>query len=456
MSSSVITQEIHVVKRALSKTVRDLICQKVEEVINAAPSSFTKEEWEHTFKKPSHSLLIEKDRILNRFKTVMYDDTRTNRMVSFKQFGTFYIMTVWVEENSVFNYLAFSLYDIVEWINHDEYLDEIPYIFISESTNLLDYEVTVVNNPQDYLKDVEHHLISENNKSIISFPNDGAIQNKSYVIYCSPSILTVSQAYDTDLTPIEVSKNLCGTIAIDVTPNTFGSAKTEYSFSYKDEDDLSVNDVFIDDKFIESEESKTFLNFVKKISKDKTYEINGYYIPNSEGKFDLVESLSEIPLKNGLNSIIASLKFNPFVKDYTPGTVDYGMSSDGIDQNQNQGKVDISIIADPETRNTKVILSVKEGETLGKWLSTNPTQQDAQHEWFALNFKFDAERFGGTVIGNVSWNDYELTSEDMDAAEGKDIITLWLKLDSVREKPVTVKIKNLETGVTETTTIELK
>ena len=56
MSSSVITQEIHVVKRALSKTVRDLICQKVEEVINAAPQSFTKEEWEQTFKNPSHSL----------------------------------------------------------------------------------------------------------------------------------------------------------------------------------------------------------------------------------------------------------------------------------------------------------------------------------------------------------------------------------------------------------------
>ena len=280
MSSSVITQEIHVVKRALSKTVRDLICQKVEETINNAPSSFTKEEWEHTFKKPSHSLLIEKDRILNRFKTIMYDDTKTNRMVSFKQFGTFYIMTVWVKENNVFNYLAFSLYDIVEWINHDEYLDEVPYIFVSESTNLLDYEVTVVNNPQDYLKDAEQHLISENNKSIISFPNDGANQNKHYVIYCSPSIITVSQAYDTDLTPIEVSKNLCGTLAIDVTPNAFGSAESVYGFSYKD-DDLTVNDVFIDEKFLESENSKNFLNFAKKISQDGTYEIDGYYVTTS-------------------------------------------------------------------------------------------------------------------------------------------------------------------------------
>lgn len=455
MSSSVITQEIHVVKRALSKTVRDLVCQKVEEIINNAPSSFTKEEWEHTFKKPSHSLLIEKDRILNRFKTVMYDSERTNRMVNFKQFGTFYIMTVWVKESSTFNYLAFSLYDIVEWINHDEYLDEIPYIFISESTNLLDYEVTVVNNPQDYLKDVEQHLVSENNKSIISFPNDGVNQNKNYVIYCSPSIITVSQAYDTDLTPIEVSKNLCGTIAIDVTPNAYGSAKTEYSFSYKDED-LSVNDVFIDDKFIESENSKAFLNFVKKISKDKTYKIDGYYIPNSEDGLDFVKSLSDIPLKNGLNSIITALIFNPFVKEYSPGTVDYGMSSDGIDQNQNQDKINISVLSDPETTNTKVVLSVKEGETLGRWLSTNPNQQDAQHEWFALNFKFNAERFGETVIGNVSWNNYELTSNDMDVGEGENVITLWLKLDSVRENPVTVNIKNLETGVTETTTIELR
>ncbi len=455
MSSSVITQEIHVVKRALSKTVRDLVCQKVEEIINNAPSSFTKEEWEQMFKKPSHSLLIEKDRILNRFKTVMYDNERTNRMVNFKQFGTFYIMTVWVKESSTFNYLAFSLYDIVEWINHDEYLDEIPYIFISESTNLLDYEVTVVNNPQDYLKDVEQHLVSENNKSIISFPNDGSNQNKNYVIYCSPSIITVSQAYDTDLTPIEVSKNLCGTIVIDVTPNAYGSAKTEYSFSYKDED-LSVNDVFIDDKFIESENSKEFLNFVKKISKDKTYKIDGYYIPNSEDGLDFVKSLSDIPLKNGLNSIITALIFNPFVKEYYPGTVDYGMSSDGIDQNQNQDKINISVLSDPETTNTKVTLSVKEGETLGKWLSTNPNQQDAQHEWFALNFKFNAERFGESVIGNVSWNNYELTSSDMDVGEGENVITLWLKLDSVRENPVTVNIKNLETGVTETTTIELR
>lgn len=449
MSSSVITQEIHVVKRALSKTVRDLICQKVEEVIDSSPQSFTKEEWEQTFKNPSHSLLIEKDRILNRFKTVMYDDTRTKRMVSFKQFGTFYIMTVWVKETKTFNYLAFSLYDIVEWVNHDEYLNEIPYIFISESRDLIDYDVTVVENPQDYLKDVEQHLISENNKFIISFTE------KKYVLYCSPAIITVSQAYDTNLTPIEVSENLCGNLSMDVTPNAFGSAKIEYPFCYKDRD-ISVNDIFIDEKFLESEDSKNFLQFIKKINLDGTYKVEGYYIisPYSENKF--VKTLSEIPVHYGENSIIISLKFNPFVKEYTPGTVDYGMSFDGIDQNQNQDKINVLFISDPETRNTKVILSVKEGETLGKWISTNPTQQDTQHEWFALNFKFDAERFGGTVIGNVSWNDYELTSEDMDIAEGEDVITLWVKLDVIREKPISVKIKNLKTGVVETTTIELK
>lgn len=449
MSSSVITQEIHVVKRALSKTVRDLICQKVEEVIDSSPQSFTKEEWEQTFKNPSHSLLIEKDRILNRFKTVMYDDTRTKRMVSFKQFGTFYIMTVWVKETKTFNYLAFSLYDIVEWVNHDEYLNEIPYIFISESRDLIDYDVTVVENPQDYLKDIEQHLISENNKFIISFTE------KKYVLYCSPAIITVSQAYDTDLTPIGVSENLCGTLSMDVTPNAFGSAKIEYPFCYKDRD-ISVNDIFIDEKFLESEDSKNFLQFIKKINLDGTYKVEGYYIisPDSENKF--VKTLSEIPVHYGENSIITSLKFNPFVKEYTPGTVDYGMSFDGIDQNQNQDKINVLFISDPETRNTKVILSVKEGETLGKWISTNPTQQDTQHEWFALNFKFDAERFGGTVIGNVSWNDYELTSEDMDIAEGEDVITLWVKLDVIREKPISVKIKNLKTGVVETTTIELK
>lgn len=449
MSSSVITQEIHVVKRALSKTVRDLICQKVEEVIDSSPQSFTKEEWEQTFKNPSHSLLIEKDRILNRFKTVMYDDTRTKRMVSFKQFGTFYIMTVWVKETKTFNYLAFSLYDIVEWVNHDEYLNEIPYIFISESRDLIDYDVTVVENPQNYLKDIEQHLISENNKFIISFTE------KKYVLYCSPAIITVSQAYDTDLTPIEVSENLCGNLSMDVTPNAFGSAKIEYPFCYKDRD-ISVNDIFIDEKFLESEDSKKFLQFIKKINLDGTYTIEGYYIiaPDSENKF--VKTLSEIPVHYGENSIITSLKFNPFVKEYTPGTVDYGMSFDGIDQNQNQDKINVLFISDPETRNTKVILSVKEGETLGKWISTNPTQQDTQHEWFALNFKFDAERFGGTVIGNVSWNDYELTSEDMDIAEGEDVITLWVKLDVIREKPISVKIKNLKTGVVETTTIELK
>lgn len=449
MSSSVITQEIHVVKRALSKTVRDLICQKVEEVINDAPQSFTKEEWEQTFKNPSHSLLIEKDRILNRFKTVMYDDTRTKRMVSFKQFGTFYIMTVWVKETKTFNYLAFSLYDIVEWVNHDEYLNEIPYIFISESRDLVDYDVTVVENPQDYLKDIEQHLISENNKFIISFTE------KKYVLYCSPAIITVSQAYDTDLTPIEVSENLCGTLSMDVTPNAFGSAKIEYSFCYKDRD-ISVNDIFIDEKFLESEDSKKFLQFIKKINLDGTYKVEGYYIiaPDSENKF--VKTLSEIPVHYGENSIITSLKFNPFVKEYTRGTVDYGMSFDGINQNQNQDKINISFMSDPETRNTKVILSVKEGETLEKWVSTNPTQQDAKHEWFALNFKFDAERFGGTVIGNVSWNDYELTSEDMDIAEGEDTITLWIKLDVIREKPISVKIKNLKMDVVETTTIELK
>ena len=378
MSSSVITQEIHVVKRALSKTVRDLICQKVEEVINSAPSSFTKEEWEHTFEKPSHSLLIEKDRILNRFKTVMYDNSRTNRMVSFKQFGAFYIMTVWVKETKAFNYLAFSLYDIVEWVNHDEYLNEIPYIFISESHDLIDYEVTVVENPQDYLKDAEQHLVSENNKFIISFTE------KKYVLYCSPAILTISQAYDTDLTPIGVFENLCGTLSMDVTPNAFGSAEIEYPFCYKEKDgDISVNDIFIDEKFLESEDSKKFLQFIKKIGQDGTYEIEGYNIIAPDSETGFVKTLSEIPVHGGVNSIIASLKFNPFVKEYSAGTANYGMSSDGIDQNQNQNKIDISVESNHETRNTLVTLSVKEGETLEKWTSTNPTQQDAQHEWYA-------------------------------------------------------------------------
>jgi hypothetical protein len=309
-----------------------------------------------------------------------------------------------------------------------------------------------VENPQDYLKDAEHHLVSENNKFIISFTE------KKYVLYCSPAILTVSQAYDTDLTPIEVSENLCGTLSMDVTPNAFGSAEIEYPFCYKDDKngDISVNDIFIDEKFLESEDSKKFLQFIKKISRDGTYEIEGYNIIAPDSETGFVKTLSEIPVHGGVNSIIASLKFNPFVKEYTPGTVDYGMSADGIDQTQNQNRINISVWSDHETRDTKVILSVKEGETLGKWLSTNPTQQDAQHEWFALNFKFDAARFGGTVIGNVSWNDYELTSEDMDIAEGEDIITLWVKLDVIREKPISVKIKNLETGVVETTTIELQ
>ena len=44
----------------------------------------------------------------------------------------------------------------------------------------------------------------------------------------------------------------------------------------------------------------------------------------------------------------------------------------------------------------------------------------------------------------------------MDIAEGEDIITLWVKLDVIREKPISVKIKNLKTDVVETTTIELK
>ena len=128
---------------------------------------------------------------------------------------------------------------------------------------------------------------------------------------------------------------------------------------------------------------------------------------------------------------------NKFITDIHAGTADYGNSSDAepVNQNLNQDKIAIEqLLVDGK----KVINLVSGGE-LSAWTSTNPNQQDAPHNWFALDFVFDADKLASGLV----WGDsLEITPDVLDAPEGENTLTLWLSLDTLTEAGRTIKVKD--------------
>ena len=120
-----------------------------------------------------------------------------------------------------------------------------------------------------------------------------------------------------------------------------------------------------------------------------------------------------------------------FISDVHAGTGVYGNSADAEpkDQTANQSKVYIQT----KIENGKKYIDLYAGyDELDSWLSTNPNQQDGVHEWFALDFVFTPESLSRGLIWGV---DTELTPEVLDADEGENTLTLWLKLDDVKNNP---------------------
>ncbi len=127
---------------------------------------------------------------------------------------------------------------------------------------------------------------------------------------------------------------------------------------------------------------------------------------------------------------------NKFITDIHAGTGNYGNSFDNINQNQNQDKVQIEKYVND--KNKIIQLSGKLSE-MGEWLSTNPCQRDSQHKWFALDFVLDHD----SLETGLLWNgDFEITEDVLDAGEGENTITLWLKLDELAEENKVVAIVN--------------
>ena len=125
-----------------------------------------------------------------------------------------------------------------------------------------------------------------------------------------------------------------------------------------------------------------------------------------------------------------------FVESVHAGTGNYGNSADNINQNLNQNRV---VISRGIVSNTRQIWLTGKLSNLDKWLSTNPGQQDDQHNWFALDLVFKKESLDAGLL----WcGEYDINDDLLDPPEGSNTLTLWLKLDELATQPKVITIVN--------------
>jgi hypothetical protein len=140
-----------------------------------------------------------------------------------------------------------------------------------------------------------------------------------------------------------------------------------------------------------------------------------------------------------------------YITDIHEGTADYGESADPdpVDQNSNQDKLTIN----PYDLGDEKFIELKGNlDELQEWTSTNPSQQDAKHKWFALDFVFSAEQLEEGII----WcGDTELTPDVLDPDEGPNTLTLWLKIDQLAESDRVITLESKGTdSIKESITIK--
>ena len=82
--SSVIIQEIHIMKRVFGESVIDSIIKSVEDAIKTAPGVLTPD--------------YEMSPALYMFADLIYDDKGVKRLISFKQYGPLYVAHVYNKE----------------------------------------------------------------------------------------------------------------------------------------------------------------------------------------------------------------------------------------------------------------------------------------------------------------------------------------------------------------------
>lgn len=228
--SSVITQEIHILRTIFGENIIDSVINTIETEIKNAPDKIDE----------TSSI----SNALRMFTDLVYSDNGTKRLLSMEQFGSIYVCKVFDYTSSKpFVYLAYSLYDIIETFNKSDNKLKVPYVRIHESLTDNQYSVMIVDYPQNYNSEncydpEDEKALNEIGKYKICFTNGPCVD-----LICNPHIISVSNPY-VSVTPINISKSMCGNYKFVFDEDH--SINVQYSLTLKDEDvtELSIFDLF--------------------------------------------------------------------------------------------------------------------------------------------------------------------------------------------------------------------
>lgn len=301
---SVITQEIHILKKLFGENVIDSVINTIETAIKNAPEQIT----DTTEVEPA----------LKIFEDAFYNDTGYKRLFDFKQFGSIYIAVLYDESATTNNfvYIAYSIYDIIEVFNAFVKNKYVPYVKIYESENKLDYCVNMVDSPKNYFnikppiatsslyekrppkidfQNLPLAGLNETNKMIISFKNENTVQQVE--LECSPKSIGVSSVYKT-IDSVEITKFHYGKVVFIIRDKKF---EVEYNLDDNDYKDTKIGE------------------FYKTIDKDEiTKALDGYtlvdwYYDDLDGEKKTVEDLDEFALSD-IDDIVFNIYAN--ARDY--------------------------------------------------------------------------------------------------------------------------------------------
>lgn len=418
--STVITQEIHILKKVLGEHVIDNIVKEIKNTIASAPT-----------KRPENMSLS-----LNIFADLIYDEDGISRLIDFNQVGSIFIAQVFDKNsNKPYVFLAYSIYDLLETFNDTKRSDPLhsPYIRLFESATRVLYNVMSVEAPKNYID--EHCKRIEDERSLNEIGKYKILFNLangpvSVDVICNPHVLSVSNPYEVnELT--KLADNICGEITFKILE---GIPPFKHAFCVSKDSQETLESLLTD-------EEKELINSVDTVIG---------WIPSA---FELAIDEPYIQLKDvrlinfmGVSFIDAVVRpsalmwQDKFVKNVHAGTGAYGNSSDTepVDQTVNQDKV---IVTQTGINGVNVIsLSAIESD-LREWTSTNRNQQDAKHKWFALDLVFSAEDIAAGLVYN---NDTIIDNTVLDAPEGENTLTVWVKLDEIKDTEKVITISRLD------------
>ena len=240
--SSVITQEIHILKTIFGENIINSVINTIETEIKKAPNKID----------GNNSI----SNALKMFTDLIYSEDGTKRLMSMEQFGSIYICEVFdYLSDKPYVYLAYSLYDIIETFNTDSDA-KATYVRLYESDSDDDYDVMIVDYPQNYNDESEDCFNPDDEKALneigkykIEFKNGPCVD-----VICNPHIISVSNPY-VKTTPISIAKSSCASYKF-----VFDTDLYKYvQICTGGEEDVFINDLF---KTIDSD-------FYKDVLKDK-------------------------------------------------------------------------------------------------------------------------------------------------------------------------------------------